>query len=65
MINEKKACEENTLIDSNFSVFDIDINFDLNNGKGAWVVMLQRSPPYPLPLKDIDETKEENYESRD
>ena len=57
MIDKKKLCKKNTSIDPDISVYDIDIDFELNNGKGAWVVILQRNDRYPHPLLDLDETK--------
>lgn len=43
MIDQKSAGKKNGSIDSDFGVYDIDINFELNNGEGAWVVILQKN----------------------
>jgi len=57
MIDKKKSGKKNGRIHPDTSVYDIDIDFELNNGKGAWVVILQRNDHYPQPHLDLNKTK--------
>lgn len=61
MIAKKKLCKNNDPsypVYPDTSVYDVDIDFELNNGKGAWVVILKRPDVYPRPRPHINEAKQ-------
>lgn len=55
MIDQNNLREEPTSIFPDLSLCDIDIDFELNDGKGAWVVVLRKNDHSRLLLPDIDE----------
>lgn len=55
MIDKNNLCEKYAAIFPDLSLCDIDIDFELNGGKGAWVVMLRKDGRSPQPLTDSEE----------
>lgn len=64
MNTKQKLCETNS-IDADFCIYDIDIDFELNNGKGAWVVVLQRKNHDLQTIQDIGQINMNGYEFDD
>lgn len=57
MIDKKQLRTKNTSIYPDISLYDIDIDLEINNGKGAWVIILQRNDRFPQPLLNTEATK--------
>ncbi len=55
MIEQNNLCKTHTSLFPDLSLCDIDIDFELNEGKGAWVVVLRKDGRSPQPLADFDE----------
>lgn len=49
MIDKNNLCETHTAIFPDLSLCDIDIDFELNDGKGAWVIVLRKDDPSRQP----------------
>lgn len=58
MIEDKNVWTTPNAILPDMSLFDIDIDFDLNDGKGAWVVVLRRDERFGKPLPDRAEDRQ-------
>ena len=54
MIDQNNLSEKPTSIFPDLSLCDIDIDFELNDGKGAWVVVLRKDDHSRQPLPDIE-----------
>jgi hypothetical protein len=54
MIDQNSLSENHTSIFPDLSLCDIDIDFELNDGKGAWVVVLRKDGHSRQPLPDLD-----------
>lgn len=55
MNNTRKIKEKDIFADLGMNVYSIDIDFKLNDGKGAWVVVLERNDCCLQSLSDMDE----------
>jgi hypothetical protein len=54
MIEKNKSCENQPPIFPDISLCDIDIDFELNDGKGAWVIVLRKDGRSPQSRADSD-----------
>lgn len=54
MIDQNNLSEKPTSIFPDLSLCDIDIDFELNGGRGAWVVILRKNDNARKPLPDIE-----------
>ena len=56
MLDQYKSGDQQPSIAPDFSHYeiDIDIDFELNGGKGAWVVILRKSDPGQQPLRETE-----------
>jgi hypothetical protein len=57
MNNTRKIKEKDIFADLGMNVYSIDIDFKLNDGKGAWVVVLERNDCCLQSLSDMDVQK--------
>lgn len=55
MINQNNSCEKHSSNFPDFSLYDVDVDFELNDGKGAWVVVLRKHGNSRPALPDVDD----------
>lgn len=56
--NKRENSSSNCIsIHPDLTLCDIDIDFELNNGKGAWVVVLRKDGHSRKPLADLGENR--------
>jgi hypothetical protein len=54
MLDKYTSGEKPISVVSDLTLCDIDIDFELNDGRGAWVVILRKEGHPPQPLPEID-----------